>query len=80
MHAGANPITGDFSLSSTGFKIENGKKTVPIKGITVSGNFLQLLKDISSIGEDLKFNPVALSAHRCGSPSVLVKGITVAGQ
>ncbi len=80
MHAGANPITGDFSLSSTGFKIENGKKTVPIKGITVSGNFLQLLKDISSIGEDLKFNPAALSAHRCGSPSVLVKGITVAGK
>lgn len=80
MHAGANPITGDFSLSSGGFKIENGKKTTPIKGITVSGNFLQLLKDISSIGEDLKFSPGALSAHRCGSPSVLVKGITVAGK
>ena len=80
MHAGANPITGDFSLSSGGFKIENGKKSGPIKGITVSGNFLQLLKDISSIGEDLKFNPGAISAHRCGSPSVLVKGITIAGE
>ncbi len=80
MHAGANPITGDFSLSSSGFKIENGKKAGPIKGITVSGNFLQLLKDISSVGEDLKFNPFALSAHRCGSPSVLVKGITIAGE
>lgn len=80
MHAGANPITGDFSLSSGGFKIENGKKTTPIKGITVSGNFVQLLKDIESVGEDLKFNPGALNAHRCGSPSVLVKGITVAGE
>ncbi len=80
MHAGANPITGDFSLSSGGFKIENGKKAGPIKGITISGNFLQLLKDISSVGEDLKFNPVAISAHRCGSPSVLVKGLTVAGK
>ncbi len=80
MHAGANPITGDFSLSSGGFKIENGKKGGPIKGITVSGNFLQLLKDISSVGEDLKFNPGAISAHRCGSPSVLVKGITIAGE
>ena len=80
LHAGANPITGDFSLSSSGFKIENGKKTTPIKGITVSGNFIQLLKDISSVGEDLKFSPGALSAHRCGSPSVLVKGITIAGE
>lgn len=79
MHAGANPITGDFSLSSSGFKIENGKKAGPVKGITVSGNFVQLLKDISSVGEDLKFSP-SLSAHRCGSPSVLVKGITIAGE
>ena len=80
MHAGANPITGDFSLSSSGFKIEDGKKTTPIKGITISGNFLQLMKSISTVGEDLKFNPFAISAHRCGSPSVLVKGIIVAGQ
>lgn len=80
MHAGANAITGDFSLSSGGFRIENGKKTTPVKGITISGNFLTLMKNISSVGEDLKFNPGALGAHRCGSPSVLVKRITVAGK
>ena len=80
MHAGANPITGDFSLSAGGFRIENGKKTFPIKGITISGNFLQLLKNISSIGEDLKFNPFAFGSHRCGSPSVIVKGLTIAGK
>lgn len=80
MHAGADPISGDFSLSSGGFRIEDGKKTTPVKGITISGNFLQLMKDISSVGEDLKFNPFALSAHRCGSPSVLVKNINIAGK
>lgn len=80
MHAGADPISGDFSLSSGGFRIEDGKKTTPVKAITISGNFLQLMKDISSVGEDLKFNPFALSAHRCGSPSVLVKGINIAGK
>lgn len=79
MHAGANPITGDFSLSSGGFKIENGKKTTPVKGITISGNFLDLMKNISSIGEDLKFSPSVLSAYRCGSPSILVKNINIAG-
>lgn len=80
LHAGANPITGDFSLSSGGFRIENGKKTFPIKGITISGNFLQLLQNISAVGEDLKFDPWSLSAHRCGSPSLIVKGISVAGK
>lgn len=80
MHAGADAISGDFSLSSGGFRIEDGKKTTPVKGITISGNFLQLMKDITFIGEDLKFNPGSLSAHRCGSPSVLVKGINIAGK
>ena len=80
LHAGADAISGDFSLSSGGFRIENGKKTTPVKGITISGNFLQLMKDITAIGEDLKFSPWALSAHRCGSPSVLVKEINIAGK
>lgn len=80
MHAGANPITGDFSLSSGGFKIENGKKAGPIKNFTVSGNFFTLLKEIATVGEDLKFNPFALGISRCGSPSVLVNGVTVAGK
>lgn len=80
MHAGTDAISGDFSLSSEGFRIEDGKKTTPVKGITISGNFLDLMKNISSIGEDLKFSPFALSAHRCGSPSVLVKGINIAGK
>ena len=80
MHAGADAISGDFSLSSSGFRIEDGKKTTPVKGITISGNFLDLMKNIASIGEDLKFSPFALSAHRCGSPSVLVKGINIAGK
>ena len=80
MHAGANPITGDFSLAASGFRIEDGKKTTPVKSITVSGNFFTLLKEIASVGEDLKFNPFALSASRCGSPSVLVKEMTIAGK
>ncbi|MBQ2901896.1 MAG: TldD/PmbA family protein [Agathobacter sp.] len=80
MHAGADPISGDFSLSSGGFRIEDGKKSTPVKGITISGNFLDIMKNISSIGEDLKFNPFVFGAHRCGSPSVLVKGINIAGK
>ena len=80
MHAGANPITGDFSLAASGFCIEDGKKGKPVKSITVSGNFFTLLKEIASVGEDLKFNPFALGSSRCGSPSVLLKEMTIAGK
>ncbi len=80
MHAGANPITGDFSLAASGFCITDGKKGKPVKSITVSGNFFTLLKEIASVGEDLKFNPFALGSSRCGSPSVLIKEMTIAGK
>ncbi len=80
MHAGANAITGDFSLAASGFQIENGKKGKPVKSITVSGNFFTVLKEIASVGEDLKFSPFAMGASRCGSPSVLVKEMTIAGK
>lgn len=77
LHAGANPLTGDFSLLASGFKIENGEKSRPVKNITVSGNFFDLLKDIHRVGEDLEFTGIGL---KCGAPSVLVKNMTIAGE
>ncbi len=78
LHAGANPVTGDFSLLAEGFCVEDGRKTKPVKNITVSGNFFTLLKEIDRIGDDLKF--IRGMGGKCGSPSVLVRDMTVAGQ
>ncbi len=78
LHAGANPVTGDFSLLAEGFCVEDGRKTKPVKNITVSGNFFTLLKEIDRIGADLKF--IRGMGGKCGSPSVLVRDMTVAGQ
>ncbi|MCM1057399.1 MAG: TldD/PmbA family protein [Firmicutes bacterium] len=78
LHAGANPVTGDFSLLAEGFRIENGKKTAPVKNITVSGNFFTLLKEIDRIGTDMKF--IRSMGGKCGSPSVLVRDMNIAGQ
>ena len=77
-HAGANPISGDFSLSCKGMKIENGKLTGPVEQITVSGNFYKLLEGIRAVGDDLWFGfPGVCSV---GSPSVLVEGLSIAGK
>ena len=78
LHAGANPVTGDFSLLADGFCIEDGKKTVPVKNITVSGNFFTLLKEIERVGTDIKF--IRSMGGKCGSPSVLVRDMTIAGR
>lgn len=74
LHAGANSISGDFSLAAEGFKIENGKITSPVEQITIAGNFYTVLKSVLKIADDLKFNLSGV-----GSPSVLVEKIDVAG-
>ena len=79
LHAGANPITGDFSVESVGFLIKDGKKAGPIKSFTVAGNFFTLLKEIDSLGNELKWGiPGGYTVF--GSPDVLIKDMSVAGK
>lgn len=79
LHAGANPISGDFSLQSAGFLIEGGKKGAPVRSFTVAGNFFTLLKNIAAVGDDMKV-PSSPSFTSVISPSVLVEGLSVAGK
>ena len=79
LHAGANPITGDFSLQSAGFMIENGKKTVPVKSFTVAGNFYELLKNITCVADNCTL-PMAMGMTAYGAPTVLVEGLSIAGK
>lgn len=78
LHAGANPVTGDFSLLAAGYCFENGKRTKPVKSITVSGNFYALLKELDRVGSDLEF--IRMGEKKCGAPSVLVRDMTIAGE
>ena len=79
LHAGASPVTGDFSLQSSGFLIENGIKTIPVKGFTVAGNFYELLQNITALADNVKL-PRALGMTAFGAPTVLVEGLSVAGK
>lgn len=76
LHAGANPVSGDFSLQSAGFLIEGGKKTSRVKSFTVAGNFYELLKNIVCAADNLEFPGMGT----VGSPSVLVEGLSIAGK
>ena len=79
LHAGADAISGDFSLQSQGYLIENGKKTKFVKSFTVAGNFYELLKNIVALADNCQL-PNAMGATAFGSPSVLVEGLSVAGK
>ena len=79
LHAGANPISGDFSLQSAGFLIEGGKKTTPVKSFTVAGNFYDLLKNIIAAANNAEL-PSAMGMTTFGAPSVLAGGLSIAGK
>ena len=75
LHSGANSVSGDFSLAAKGFYIKDGKKSFPVEQITVAGNYFELLKNIAEVGNDLTFPMSSV-----GSPSVIVKGLSIAGE
>ena len=80
LHAGANAVSGDFSLQSSGFMIEDGKKTdKAVKSFTVAGNFYSLLNQITALSDTVE-KPRSGGSTAFLSPTVLVEGLTVAGK
>ena len=77
-HAGANAVTGDFSIESAGFLIKDGKKAEAIKEFTVSGNFFELLKKIEAFSNEIKYG-IPSDFTLFGSPDAFVSDMSVAG-
>lgn len=75
LHAGANPVSGDFSLLSKGYAVKNGKRADAIEQITVAGNFYELLKNIRETASDLDF-PLGGT----GCPSVDAGELSISGK
>ena len=79
LHAGANAISGDFSLQSAGFLIRDGEKTDFVKSFTVAGNFYDLLNQITAIADNVTL-PSPFGSTTFGAPSVLVENLSIAGK
>lgn len=75
LHSGLNTISGDFSLSASGFVIEDGKIGRPVNQITIAGNFFDMLNDVEDLADDIKFGMSAI-----GAPSMKIKTLSVAGE
>ena len=75
LHAGANAVSGDFSLLARGFEVKDGKCVRAVEQITVAGNFYRLMEDITAVGDDLIFDGSPI-----GSPAVAVRELSIAGE
>ena len=74
LHAGANPVSGDFSLLSKGYTLKDGKRDQPLERITVAGNFYELLKNIRAFASDLRFPNGALGSASADAGEMTVSG------
>ena len=74
LHAGANPISGDFSLLAKGYAFREGRREKPVEQITVAGNFYELLSAVRELASDLTFPMGGI-----GCPSVDVGELSVSG-
>lgn len=78
---------GDFTFYvKSGYLIENGKLTSPIKDINIIGNGPEVLSDIVAVANNSVIDPSTWTCGKeqycpvsCGMPSVLIKKITVGG-
>ena len=79
---------GDFTFYvKSGYLIENGKLTQPVKDINIIGNGPQALADIRGVADDLSIDPGAWTCGKeqsvpvsCGIPTVLIGKLTVGGE
>lgn len=72
----SNPISGNLNATVThGYLVKNNELTEPVKGVVISGNFYELLKDgIEIIGNDRR------NSMQNYSPTVKLTQMTIAGK
>ena len=57
-------VSGDYSLGIMGERMENGRRTHGgVRGVTIAGNLLDLLKNVEAVGNDLTFSGSIGLAH-----------------
>ncbi|WP_409228764.1 TldD/PmbA family protein [Gudongella sp. SC589] len=82
-----NPATGDFNFAvMEGYLIKNGKIAGPVRGATLVGNGIEVLKLIDGVGSNLKMGQGMCGAASgsvpvsVGQPAIRVSSITVGGR
>ena len=75
LHAGIDHVTGNFSLQCAGYRVEGGKRAESVTLITMAGNFLEMMKKVRKVGNDLEWGLSTVTA-----PSILFEEVAIAGE
>lgn len=70
---GVNMVTGEYSRGASGFWIENGELAYPVSEVTIAANLKDMFMNMVP-ANDLD------RAHSVAAPTLLVEGMTVAGE
>jgi PmbA protein len=76
VHAGANPITGEFSVQGLGLLVEGGEIAHAVEDFAVAGDFLTVLSHVTAVGDDLDWTFYGIAF---GAPTVEVADLSFAG-
>ncbi len=68
-----NPNTGDYSRGAAGYWVENGELAYPVSGVTIAGSLPAMLKTLIPANDARPWLSRVV-------PSVLVEGMTLAGE
>ena len=75
LHAGLDFVSTNFSLQCSGFWVKDGKRDKNVTLVTVANNFLNMMKHVISVGNDLDW-----SYHQVVSPSIAFVECTISGE
>ncbi|MGM0396215.1 MAG: TldD/PmbA family protein [Bacillota bacterium] len=82
-----NPATGEFNFAvMEGYLIENGRITAPVRGATLVGNGIEVLRLIDMVGNNMELGQGMCRASsgsipaNVGQPAIRVSSITVGGR
>jgi len=82
-----NPATGEFNFAvMEGYLVENGKIIKPVRGATLIGKGINILKKIDMVGDNLSFGQGMCGSSsgsvpaNVGQPTIRVSEITVGGR
>ncbi|MFT6603297.1 MAG: PmbA protein, partial [Bacteriovoracaceae bacterium] len=76
LFSGADSVSGNFSFGASGYLKEGDDIITPVAGITISGNFFELLKEIKMMGSTTHSN----SSRGFFSPAIRFGGLKIAGK
>jgi PmbA protein len=76
VHSGFSPISGTLSVGVDGVLVE-GENTTPVQGVTLSGNFWEMLGRIAAADDDVEF--LTMGSGLFGAPKVAFEGLKITG-